>query len=96
MPLLRYQRYKLASSPVYDTYAQTLSTFAISGYFDFEFGTGPVWTAGTWVFLTYVTADASVTQANLDLYASVVPPAGFAASALQLDTVNKRVTIMLT
>lgn len=96
MPLLRYQRYKLATLPIYSTYAQELSTFAISGYFVFEFGTGPAWTAGTWVFLTYTTADASVTQANLDTYASVSPPAGFTAGAPVLDTGNKRVLITLT
>ena len=95
MPAVNVHRY-VAANIINTGYAQELSTFAISGYFDFEFGTGPTWTAGTWVFLTYVTADASVTQANLDLYASVVPPAGFTAGAPQLDTVNKRVTITLT
>jgi hypothetical protein len=100
MPLLRIQRYKLASSPIYDTYAQELSTFALSGYVEFEFGTitgGSVpWSAGTWAFLTYATADASVTQPNLDLWSSVVPPTGFTAGAPQLDTVNQRVLITLT
>lgn len=96
MPLLRIQRYKVAALPLYTTYAQELSTFAIGGYFTFEFGTGPTWTAGTWVFLTYATAAVSATQANLDLYSTVVPPAGFTAGAPQLDTVNKYVTITLT
>jgi hypothetical protein len=96
MPLLKIQRYRSGTTPIYDTYAQELSTFAIAGYFTFEFGTGPTWTAGTWAFLTYGTADASVTQANLDLYADVSPPAGFTAGAPVLDTVNQRVLIALT
>lgn len=95
MPVVNVHRY-VAANIINTGYAQTLSTFAISGYFDFEFGAGPAWTAGTWVFLTYVTADASVTQANLNTYATVVPPGGLTAGAPQLDTVNKRVTITLT
>jgi hypothetical protein len=95
MPVVNVHRY-VAASIINTGYAQELNVFVLSGYIDFEFGTGPVWTAGTWVFLTYATADASVTQANLDTYASVVPPVGFTAGAPQLDTVNKRVTITLT
>lgn len=96
MPLLKIQRYKLASSPIFGTYAQELDDFTIGGYIEFEFGTGPTWTAGTWVFLTYNTADATVTQANLDTYATVVAPAGFTAGAPVLDTTNKRILITLT
>jgi hypothetical protein len=96
MPLLRYQRYATYGAVVITLYEQSLSTFAIGGKIEFEFGTGPTWAAGTYSFLSYATADASVTQANLDLYARAAPPTGFTAGAPQLDTVNQRVTITLT
>jgi len=88
--------HRVGQKPGFTTYAQQLDVFALSGYNEFVFGTGPTWTAGTWVFLTYTTADASVTQPNLNTYASVSPPAGFTAGAPQLDTAGKRVTITLT
>ncbi len=95
MPLLRYQRYAVSGTPpIYDTYAQELDVFVINGDFVFEFGTGPTWTAGTWVFLTY--NSTGVTQSDLDTYTDVLPPTGFTAGAPVLDTANKRVLITLT
>lgn len=99
MPLLRYQRYKLASLPIYDTYAQPLTDFSISGYIEFDFGSiSPAsWTAGQWVFLTYQTNnDGSATQANLNAYATVAAPPGFTAGPPTLDLPNKRILITLT
>ena len=98
MPLLRIQRYKPASLPIITTYAQELDDFVIGGYIEFDFGSiSPAsWTAGTWVFLTYATADSSVTQQNLDDYATVAAPPGFTAGDPVLDTVNQRILITLT
>ena len=99
MPLLRIQRYKPASLPIITTYAQELDDFIIGGYIEFDFGSiSPAsWTAGQWVFLTYQTSsDSSVTQANLDLYASVADPPGFTAGDPVLDVPGKRILITLT
>ena len=93
MPVVNVHRY-VAASIINTGYAQELDVFVLGGYTEFEFGTGPTWTAGTWVFLTYNTT--SVIQADLDNYATVAPPPGFTAGNPQLDTVNKYVTITLT
>lgn len=77
------------------TYQQTLDVLAIGGKIEFVFGTGPTWAAGLYSFASYNTAAASGTQANLDLYATVAPPAGFKATAPKLDTINKRILIRL-
>jgi hypothetical protein len=96
MPVISVHR--TGQRPIFTGYAQELSTFAINGYFTFEFGSiagGSVpWSSGTWVFLTY--ANTTVTQEQLTQYADVSPPAGFTAGAPVLDTANKRVLITLT
>jgi len=86
--------HRVGQKPGFTTYAQQLDVFALSGYNEFVFGTGPSWSAGVWVFLTYNTT--AVTQTDLNTYASVSAPAGFTAGAPQLNTTNKRVTITLT
>jgi hypothetical protein len=98
MPLLRYQRYKTGSLPIITTYAQELDDFRIGGYIEFDFGSiSPAsWSVGNWVFLTYATADSSVTQQNLNDYATVAAPPGFTAGAPFLDVPGKRILITLT